>query len=470
MSRMQIHCPGCGTRLEVPSDAGGRSARCPTCRTRFRVPEPRAMLDETVACWLDLDHLHDDEEREEAIEQMQQRGAAVERAQTLDEDHPDSRRDAAEPRADAAGEPNAPDAADESAALAAPDPEGADEQGPAVRPRGAGSFVVDVDPPAAPAGAGKAPATPRSQRGQLQVVHIGTAGVKMRFFASCLDNPNFRASMPMRGMISGQTDPTQLVARPLAWVDKATGHFTNPGEIEARYELHPKPQQTPREVAATMATINELPPPFNQPMPWYAGRDETGKVKVHCETFATPAGVMCEVTIPTLRYALDWLGRVNGVCGDDYAQLEAQTLKYEAQAWRAIPHNVRHRLAVWFDFAGDERFLGYFNDSDFSKADAGLAGLVVTTRRIVWCKYHHHGTLALDQPGTLHAHGDGRFADLAYESGGESRKLVRLRLDDAEALGDLLAKLGVAMRFDIEQQTQPPGGARGDPADVRVSE
>jgi hypothetical protein len=298
------------------------------------------------------------------------------------------------------------------------------------------------------------------------VAEVGAYGVKIQFSSHQLNNPAFRASMPMVGLFSGERDPARLIARPLAWVDKATGHIANTGELEARYEHPVRAHQTPREVVAAMTSMEELPPPFNQPMPYYVSKAHHGAATLHCQTLATPRGIHCEVTIPSTVYALEWVGRVNGVCGDDYAALEAEARRYEAGAWQAIPVSVRHRLAVWFDFEGDERFLGYINEGEFSKADAGLAGLVVTTHRLVWCKYHHRGSLKLAEDLSLVAEEQGRFATLFSQQGKARRKLIKLRLSDLEELAELLDEAAVSVEVVVEADAPQPG----DAADVHVDE
>jgi len=482
MTTMQIHCPGCDVRLEVPSDAGGRAARCPSCKVKFQIPDPRTMLDETVTCWLNLDHLDEEEaSHDEAIERMGEQIAAQREG-----NDPNRNGVTAPPPAQPApvkekGEPSQSDPAEQVKPVErtvkrvvrkgdkAKAPAKSDDDGSGVHDRKGGSFVVSKPP--------QRKVAPRSiddeamtGRPTLTVLETGAYGVRFAFDSRWLESLNFRASLPLCGMVSGETDPSKLVARPLGWIDKATGHYTNPGELEARYELHLRGAPTPREVTKSMSTLDELPPPFNLPMPYYVSRADAGKVSVHCETVATPRGVRCEVTIPTLRYALDWLGRVNGVCGDEYAQLEAETLKFEAEAWRAIPQTVRHRLAVWFDFEADEQFLGYFNDSDFSKSDSGLAGLVLTTGRLVFCRYHHHGAFGLHDAGTLQAVEDGNFSTLYYKANGSRKKLVRLRNEDVEQLADLIADLDCAMEMVIE--SAPPGGysVEGGDSSVEIAE
>ncbi|MHB1156988.1 MAG: zinc ribbon domain-containing protein [Phycisphaerales bacterium] len=504
METLQIHCPSCGVRLDVPANAGGRPARCPKCKTRFRVPEPHVMMDETVTCWLNLDQIHKEEDREEQIdEHLLARMQAEDKAEG----------DAAAERAGELGSSviahMVPDAPVPAAPAALPTPRKTETiHGSSAAVYSQSSPPQEVSPPPVPppapegrkegagtrdrvvrrvvrrqnngetngangAATGRAggvvprgdsrrflPADPEMNRIKLYVLGVGAYGVRFGFSCHLLDNAAFRASMPMRGVVSGESDAGKLIARPLAWVDKATGHFTNPGELEARYEVHVKLNQTPGEVVESMRPMDELPTPFNLPMPYYVGREDTGQGSLHCETVATPHGIQCEVSIPSIRYAMDWLGRVNGVCGPEYQRLETEAMKFEAGAWRTIPQQVRHRLAIWFEFQGDEQFLAYFGDSDFARSDLGLAGLIVTTRRIVWCKYHHHGSASMEETGLLTAVERGRFADLNYRGpDGSRRKMVRLRCEDVDALADLLAERQVTMAMQIEtaQREEEPG-------------
>lgn len=516
MDTMQIHCPGCGVRLDVPANAGGRPARCPKCKTRFRVPEPHVMLDETVTCWLNLDQMHQREEREDLEELLERefvKGVGG-----------DGKKSEVKGESGISMEPTTIEAM--ASGSAAEKPVGAEGgkvtnepakvQGPHggqtaqhgssaaiyAEPANGGSSNVRSDrvvrrvvqrQQGASGTSNRVMAETKSEEGQaveggqptrrfvpmdgdidqvkLHVLGVGAYGVRLGFACRLLDTPAFRASMPMRGMVSGETDPTKLIARPLAWVDKATGHFTNPGELEARYELHVKLHQTVREVVEAMRPMDELPSPFNLPMPYYVGREDTSQGSLHCETVATPRGIQCEVVIPSIRYAMDWLGRVNGVCGADYQQLETEAMKFEAGSWRTIPQQVRHRLAVWFEFQGDEQFLGYLGDSDFARNDLGLAGVIVTTQRIVWCKYHYHGAVLLNEPGIMTAVERGRFADLSYRGqDGVKRKMVRLRCEDVDVLADMLSELDMAMTMQIETAAPTEDGVmEGDSGVISVA-
>lgn len=476
-----IHCPQCRVRLDVPDEAGGMLARCPACQTKFRVPDPGDMMEETVVCWLDLDRLHVEEDRDDLLDATGVQAALSGEQPHVGLPHEDEEDSGEQEKT---GEGRAPSDGDSSPTplteqAAADLVSLADEITPPAEQQkygNHGSFIAydsvkkAADQPAQepePARPAARPEKPDHRVPHLGIVDVGAYGVRLRFHVKMFDLPGFRASLPMKCIAGGEGK--DLIARPLPWVDKATGHFVNPGELEARYELNVRAHQSPREVLQVMSAINELSAPFNQPIPYYVSRERAKDVSIHCETFGTPEGVQCEVVIPSGPYALEWLGRVNGVCGEDYERLEAEVLKFEAKAWRAIPQEVRHRLGVWFDFQAGERFLGYFNDSDFAKSEAGLAGVVLTDHRVVYCKYHHHGSFDLAEDIRLAAIVDGQFADLKAKLASGTRRMVRLRRSDAIALGNMLRKLNAKLQMSFFQPKavpeEPVDGEDDEPAD-----
>lgn len=518
MEELVIHCPKCSQRLSVPEDSAGRAARCPACKHVFQVPRPGEMMDESVVAWLNLDRLDSDEDAEEKAEAEAEKANSktAKKHQTAkasgrsakagsadkpiravrvkdddDEEIEDMQLDEILREAGLESDERGSFLTDET--VEATDPPTDQLESASKKPRSSDSAPsaqskqvksneapASKSPPAADSPAKSSQAVmsrlPESARKgdseesysgriaipaadkahpKLYVVDVGNFGVRFGFDSKLIDLPNFRASMPYKCMVTGETDPSKLVAKPLIWLDKNTGKFVNPGEMETRYEHKVKTGQSAREITESMRTIDELPPPFNQPIPYFIAKEQAGKHSIHAESYATTEGLRCELVIPHAPYALEWMGRVNGVIGDDYSRLETEVLKFQAKAWRVIDLQVRHRIAVWFDFLGNEQFEAYFNDGDFAKADAGLAGLVVTDRRLVWCKYHQHGELQLDEPVQLIAHSNGAFYDLKLRRGTSVRKMIRMRLADLKALQTMLERIGAQVELAIREDSGP---------------
>lgn len=408
---MTIACPHCDVQLTVPDHAGGRAARCPKCRAKFCVPGFEALLDETMAAWLftpETDNIAD--------------------ADPVAAKH---RPAAKAPTATATGLPTSPH--------------------PPVPKEATEDATPSPAPPARPANrvsSDSVPSRPTDDPGpaRLQVASVSAAGVLFDFPSRLLQREPFRASMPWECIQCGHDDPARLLARPLGFYDRSRGAFATSGEIEARFEMHVEAGMSQDQAVGAMMIMTELPSPFDHPTPYFVCLRCASKVTVTCRTITGHEGPECQVQIPSGPYALAWLGRVNGICGGDYAALEQRIHGNETGDWEAVPHAIRQRLANWCVFEPCESFVTYFPDSDFSLHDAGLAGVVLTNRRVVFCKHHSRGSLALDAPGELTLRKKGQFYDLHHRHKLECRRLGRLRLKHGAELMETLASLGSPLR------------------------
>jgi hypothetical protein len=272
---------------------------------------------------------------------------------------------------------------------------------------------------------------------RLAVESCTQSGVTLAFESTWLEHMGFRASMPIRCVFSGEEDHGKLLARPLAFVDRSQASVRNPQELEGRYARN-LGSQTAREWIALTGVMERLPKPFNQPMPYYS-IPQHQHTSLSCSTVVLPDGsILCKVLIPDGRYALDWLLRVNGVCGPEYAQLEADVAMLWSDAWGKLSEETRRRIDVWCSFQPGEKFRHYILDADFNRIDNGLAGVVVTNQRLVFCKYHHRGQVALAEEGTLVAQVHGEFVELMVEAEGHRTRVGRLHTGDLPALQEAL--------------------------------
>ncbi len=276
----------------------------------------------------------------------------------------------------------------------------------------------------------------------LVVTECNQAGVHLSFDAIWLDHMGFRCSMPVRGVFGNNPDLTQLRARPLAFIDRSGGTMRDPQEFEARYEQPLMPGWTARDLITNMGIIKGLPTPLNRPMPYYVDSHHTN-LSLTCTTERrSDGGLTCHVRIPNGGYALDWLARVNGVCGPEYQQLKFDLMALGSDAWAKLSESCRQRLSVWTRFRPRERFLAYLSDADFGSHDAGLAGLVLTDQRIVYHKYHHNGEVELSTSGQLRFRPVDDFMQLTFQdTHGDRVKLVRLHVMDADMLKVQIAGL-----------------------------
>ncbi len=279
-------------------------------------------------------------------------------------------------------------------------------------------------------------------RPHLAVLEINQSGVKFAFDSIWLDQAAFRASMPMRGVFGGNNTREDLRARPMVWADRSGAVIRSITDVETRYEQPLLANWNHRDIINAMGIIEGLPRPFCNPMPYFVDKYHLN-MSLTCSTFKRPdGGLTCEVTIANGDVALEWLRNVNGMCGPEFEALQRELQIIHSDRWALLPEQVRQRVTVWCRFQTRERFQLYLNDAEMSIRDAGLAGLVVTDRRMIYHKFHHNGQVDLASPGTLIVKKIDETFQLFYEGWnmpGHRVKLVKLKADDVTTLTTTLA-------------------------------
>jgi len=273
----------------------------------------------------------------------------------------------------------------------------------------------------------------------LKLCGLNAAGVRLRFDGIRMRQIDFRASMPLMCLACGSRKGRTLLAVPIAWVDKATGHMINASEVEHHHRQHVGRRPDAKSVVELMSPIDGLAPPFNRPMPYFACERCAEENRVTGRLLARSHGVECEVIIPSGKYALRWVATINGADSPAYIDLKQRIEHLDTGQWLQLPQRVRERLAGWFGFIDEETFLAYFCDVDYTHTDEGYGGLVVTDHRLVYQKFARHGVVRFDRPGKLTIKTQGAFNRLEYESGrGSAKKMVDLRPRDVDRLTDLI--------------------------------
>jgi len=282
----------------------------------------------------------------------------------------------------------------------------------------------------------------------LVVGDCGQDGVLMVFDSTFLKHQGFRLSMPLGCAFSNDRNRGELVARPLAFYDQSQGKVRSPHDVEAGHEHHLIEGQTPEDVITLIGRLEHLPTPFYLPMPYYVNTEHANaNMSVECRTEQREEdqGTSCLVQIPHGRYALQWLVNVNGVCGSEYSLLARDVEMLWSEEWAGVSEMTRRRLGTWVDFAPGERFHFYVNDAEFGTKDEGLAGMVLTDQRLIYHKYHRHGSINLNEHPELSIRPDGDFAALTVKTATGRTKAARFRLRDLEPLIDAINQAGLPL-------------------------
>lgn len=280
----------------------------------------------------------------------------------------------------------------------------------------------------------------------LLVSECTQKGVRLAFDSSFLRHERFRTSMPIACAITGEATRTKLLAKPLAFTDRSQGTVRNPRDIEQGHEAKMRDSQSAREAIAIMGVLDNLPTPFNLPMPYYVAVDHSTYSLLCTTTRRDDGGITCYVSIPDGRYALTWLRNVNGICGDEYDLLRNEVSMLWRDEWVGLEERVRERLDTWCHFQPGERFRYYINDADLTKKDEGLAGVVLTDRRLIYHKYHRHGEVSYHQAdASLTVRPDGQFAGLTVKTADGTVRAARFHFDELEKLRDAVRDLGISL-------------------------
>lgn len=446
---MRVHCPHCKSALTVGAAAAGKAGRCPMCRQVFVVPLADELLDDAIGQLLQEEPPAPAVTDDDDIPPPPKPSPSIPMKKTRD---------------------YMPRKKEEAAAVDEHDRRGPEKEGEKVihrRPDGKRVYVVrsaithgkkvdeEINLPGASPDSGRATPSPPQQRPvfvnpswiRLEVGGVTASGVHLKFPETAMMRPAFRASMPMWCIGCGEQDPSKLVARPLAWVDRTHASDHNVGEVESHYCVHLRPGQTAREVVESMNRLEHLNMPLSSPMPYFVCDGCAGHISVDAINYVTSHGTECQVNIPSGSYALEWLARVNGIVGEEYEMLQQGVKNLETDAWRDLPDSVRERISGWFSFQGGEHFLAFIGEADFTKKDAGLGGIVITDDRLVYCKYTHKGMIPLHGQGDLLLMQSGVFTEVVHQHSGHQRKLVRVRTEDVSALINAMTQANTSLNI-----------------------
>ena len=110
---------------------------------------------------------------------------------------------------------------------------------------------------------------------------------------------------------------------------------------------------------------------------------------------------------------------------------------------------MRNRITNWFKHCESEHFLLYVQDKDFAKSEAGLGGVVVTNRRLVFHKFVSHREFKLEDKIEMSPrHKDDKY-ELQITTG--VTKPVHLHCDpaDAQSIRNTLRNLGAPCVYQM---------------------
>lgn len=440
-----IRCHNCQTPLRVPTTACGHRVRCTSCGQAFVVPDSSQLLEETCFTWIEHDV---DQTLIERHQLNEQRLAAHRQRDTLNPSDSSSHTTTPPgfyPRrrrrhADQQKEDDPPvevggsvkegwtDPSQTPSTSASPqDPQPASLEDPT----GTTSQSEGETTIAFPKNLQLTEPTPH-----LIIENVDHVGVHFAFDACWLAHEGFRASMPICCVFCGDAQRSHLLARPALFTDQMRRRPTDASgpDLTAQHEIRTLADHQPREIVTQMGRLAGMPHPYDLAMPYYISH-RYAHMNLHCETSDRRDGVTCRIVVPDASFALHWLGNVNGICGEEYQLLLRNISTLHGEAWRQLSQRCRKRISAWCKLRPREEMRLYLRDADFNRHDEGLAGLVLTDQRLVFCKFHHRGQVRRDQTdAAILIHPGNRFTNLHLRVGHDVSRMIRIHRHDIQRL------------------------------------
>jgi len=354
MSAIELTCPFCQATLRVPREHANKKGRCRVCKAIFSIA---AVLEQqgggpdvnedSVVGWLGEDPVA------RLRTGLRRQARAEQQAQSALKPHPASPADA--PAADQAPQP----------------PTAKAEEAP---------------------------------RPAVRLGHVDDMGAFFLFPPELLYDEHFRLGLPRRCMICGHDE--DLLVHLVIWSSKLPerGHFgVHTSYAKSVFDLKQMGAVGGPELLKMLPVVENLPEPYSLPMPYFVCRGCSAVGAIVTDVRYTGDGnvQVCELGICSLQRALEFAEAVCADDGDARRRIQEAIQQSKDNAWKALPVAVRSRIKHWYEPAEDERFLAYIADEDFSKSEAGMAGLVVTDRRLVYRKFAARAEIPLSQPITI---------------------------------------------------------------------
>jgi predicted Zn finger-like uncharacterized protein len=327
-----IVCPSCSQKYRVPESRIGQRAMCKKCGQRFRIAMEAPIDEDTLFGWV-----------------ME-------------------------------GDPGSQSVAGSTAIFDSPVAKPQEPKAPVAKPATRKSAAGTVKAGAPVAAGGQGP--------RIRFDRIDEIGAYFEFPATHLLDADLRRSFPQRCACC--LTRKHLLVHLLIWGDKLPG--------KDALKLREAEVKTVRSLSSLMSAYAEkwfdhldpvsmLPAPFSLPFPYFVCRECGSVGAVTCHILSHDNREYCQLALSNLSLAAEFY-RGNGGRGTPaYDKLVEAAREQKDNQWSSLPFAVRAKISHWFTLQDGETFKGYFADADFSRSEAGAAGLVLTDRRMVYKKY-----------------------------------------------------------------------------------
>ncbi|MCP4247902.1 MAG: hypothetical protein GY778_12710 [bacterium] len=283
---------------------------------------------------------------------------------------------------------------------------------------------------------------PPPQTPRVQFDRIDEIGAYFEFPVEALNDAELRCSFPHRCIHC--LSPRDLSAHLIIWGDKlprADALRLNEAEIKASRKLNDLMKQDPAYWLERLEPVAVLPPPFSQPFPYFVCGQCSVIGEVVSHVLNHEGKEFGQIAIANLAIALDFYRNNGGRGQSGYQPLLVASRQQKDNQWKSLPFAVRAKISQWFTEQDGEKFLGFYADEDFSRSEAGSAGLVLTDQRMLFKKYASHREYPLAKGGRLFVEASRAAAMIELSQEGQRDAMLTLRPLAASSLARTLTDL-----------------------------
>jgi hypothetical protein len=279
--------------------------------------------------------------------------------------------------------------------------------------------------------------SPDEDNAGLRLVKLSSREALLEFPASRLDDVRFRCAMPRQCLRCGQRN--HLRAHVIIFTPELRDSFSLEEEHAAGAMVLSNAEVrglTGEQILARLPKVPNVPPPGDLPMPYWVCDMCTavglvgGQINVNPET---RQGI-CRLRIRSLRAAEQFMAAAGAGETSDHDAIQAKLDAQEENPWDDLPETVQHRIHQWYKARDGERFVAYVPDRDRARTEDGMAGILLTTDRMIYHQSYRHDETPIHEPAEFALSMAGPKGDLSVRTPGWRVKRMRLDRDGIKTL------------------------------------
>jgi hypothetical protein len=305
---------------------------------------------------------------------------------------------------------------------------------------------------AAKASQAKPPAQMGLQPGHMPVRlgHVDDMGAFFLFEPALLLNEQFRLSFPQHCVACGASHKLQVHRVVWSAMLPGRGQFgVRTSFTPAVFELDKMRVKNGPEFLSIIGPIENMPEPYCLPMPYYVcgSCSAVGAIVTDVRTTTGSAQPECELGICSLNIAEDFARITSGQDCAAIRHIRQAVSDRGGDPWRSLPLAMQSRIRKWFRADKGERFVAFIADDEFAKTEAGMAGVVITDRRLISHKFASQVDMPLNHQMTISAKAKGAMSEVHIISSGGKHSVIALAKAGLERLRRYLSAQGVRTKW-----------------------